>query len=142
MNQLLPGRGFLVIVAGSAEVHDGDAVVNAFIEDLNCPYGLLSDSDTVVNELVNRVQAGYILIVHRLRRPVVDPVRLGLGHRDYEAQYARPVLVWLGVPGGKPVRLGRLMRRFLGYRGRACQSSALVINRVLERLGIEGVMVA
>lgn len=142
VEQLMPGRGFLVVMLGDAKIHGPEDVVNMVIEDLNCPFGLLSDSDVVVDELVDRVRAGYVLVVHRLRRPLVDPVKLGLSHRDYEAQYTRPVLVWLGLPDGKPVRLGKLLRGFLGFRKHACQASALVINQVLEKLGIQGVVVA
>ena len=142
VEQLMPERGFLVVMLGDAKIHSPEDVVNMVVERLNCPFNLLSDSDTVVDELVDRVRAGYILIVHRLRKPVIDPVKLGLNHKDYEAQYTRPVLVWLGLPNGKPVRLGKLLRGFLGFRGHACQASALVINQVLEKLGIQGVVVA
>ena len=136
VEQLLPEKGFLVVMLGDAKIHGPEDVVNMLIEDLNCPFGLLSDSDVVVEELVNRVQAGYILVVYRLRKPVVDPMKLGLNHRDYEPQYTRPVLVWLGLPDGRPVRLGKLLRGFLGFRKHACQASALVINKVLEKLGL------
>lgn len=137
------GGGFLVIMRGSADVHDSDTVVNATIQALNCPYGLLSDSETVISELVDAVQAGYMLIAYRLRKPITDPIKLGLSHMDYEAHYSRPVLVWLAHEDGKTIRLARLLKPCWigGFKCRACQASALVINSVLNKLGLSNIMV-
>ncbi|GAB6946067.1 hypothetical protein JCM16161A_01970 [Vulcanisaeta sp. JCM 16161] len=138
---LVPGDGFLVITNNVAEIHGAGDVINAVIERLNCPYGLLSDSETVVNELVDAINAGGMVIVHRLKKPAIDPLKLGLSHRDYEAHYTRPVLVWVAREGGEPIRLGKLLRGLLGYRKHACQASALIINQVLERLGNHNIIV-
>ncbi|WP_054856108.1 hypothetical protein [Vulcanisaeta sp. JCM 16161] len=100
---LVPGDGFLVITNNVAEIHGAGDVINAVIERLNCPYGLLSDSETVVNELVDAINAGGMVIVHRLKKPAIDPLKLGLSHRDYEAHYTRPVLVWSPGRAGSPL---------------------------------------
>lgn len=98
---LEPEDGFLVIMRNTVDIHNEDDVINMRIEQLNCPYGLLSDSETVVNELVDIVNAEGIIIAYRLRKPAIDPLKLGLSHRDYEAHFTRPVLVWVGHEGDK-----------------------------------------
>ena len=127
--------------SGVREAGPGD-YLEARLVRLNCPKGLLSDSQVVVDELVDLYKSGYIIIVERIGRPIRDPLRLGLGHTGYEAHYTRPVLVWIAMPSQGRLRLGRLDRPWpIGYKSYSCQASALVVNKFLDSIGLSGVRV-
>ena len=126
---------------GVREASEGESI-NIELVKLNCPNKLLSDSTTVVDELLDLYKSGYTIIVMRIEKPLIDPLALGLNHKDYEAHYTRPVLIWVGKPSSKPIKLAKLYARLFGYRGYACQASALVVNKLIEAIGVGNIRVA
>ena len=109
-------------------------VVEARVLKGQCWHGLLPED--AVDELVDRLRMGEWLIAMRISRPAINPIKLGLDASRY-MWHTRPALVWFLKPGGGLVKVGRLARPWpFGYRAYACQSSVLLINTVLQRLGL------
>ena len=133
---------YLIINRDGVREVSGGEYINIELVKLNCPNRLLSDSTTVVDELLDLYKSGYTIIVMRIKEPLIDPLSLGLNHMSYEAHYTRPVLIWVGKPGNKPIKLAKLNARFFGYRKYACQASALVVNKLIEAIGIGNIRVA
>ena len=110
-------------------------IVRARIDKRPCPMGLLPDSEDALKELLDRLRYSGVIIVERIQKPRIDPVRMGLGHNGLLGHYSRPVLVWIGVlDDNYAVRAGRLDSIF-GYKAYACQAGALLINQLLEAIG-------
>ena len=110
-------------------------IVRARFDKRPCPMGLLPDSEDALKELLDRLRYSGVIIVERIQKPIIDPVRMGLSHNGLLGHYSRPVLVWIGVlDDNSVVKAGRLDSVF-GYRNYACQAGALLINQLLEAIG-------
>ncbi|WP_188595837.1 hypothetical protein [Thermocladium modestius] len=131
-----PGEFLLIRFDGVERVGRG-GVVAARLERAPCPHRLIPDGDASVDELMDRVRRGGVLLVRRERRLAVEPGRLGLRVEDYASHYSRPVRVWMGWPGARGVGVGRAARPCIlgGLECYSCQAGAITINKLLEALG-------
>jgi hypothetical protein len=128
---------YLVITRDEARWLGGNEVLEVVIEE--CPVRYWLPSEGSVEELLDRVRGGGVIIAKPIKALPRDP--LGEGYaEDYAVLHSRPVAMWLGwvKPTKAPLRLGGLERPCWlgGLRCRACFGNALLINRVLEGLGL------
>ncbi len=127
----------LYITYQDTEYISGNQVIRARLEKKPCPMGLIPDSEDSIMELLDRLRYGGVIIVKRISKPRIDPIKVGLNHSDYVSHYSRPVLVWVGVinDSGRIKALTLDKPWPLGLRSYACQAGALTINQLLEKLG-------